>query len=125
MATLVLAYAAASQTFSLPQGVLSAVCFVESSHNPTVIHKDDGLENSIGLCQVQVSTARMFGYKGTASGLLNPKTNAYYAAAYINHQLRRYKGDLHKAIISYNSGHYVSANQKYLNKVLKAMREKR
>ncbi len=125
MASLLLAYVAASQTFELPPGVLSAICFVESSHKAYRVHKDDGPEDSIGLCQLHLSTAKWMGYQGTEKGLLEPHTNAFWAAAYLRHNLNRYHGNLDKAIIAYNSGHYDKTNQKYLNKVLKAHKEHR
>lgn len=128
-ATLLIAFAAATQTFSLPPGLLSALCYVETSHNPKAIHKDDGKGDSIGLCQVKLATAQMLGYKGTARGLLDPKTNVYYAAAYLTLNMKRYNRDIRKAVAAYNAGTHredskgLTRNRKYVSKVFKAWSE--
>lgn len=121
----------ASNTFELPKGLLSAVCWVESSHNPSKVHKDDGGEDSVGLCQLHLTTAKHLGYKGDKKGLLNPKVNAYYAAKYMRHQLDRYLGDSWRAIAAYSAGTYkqnqhgITCNRKYVHKVFDAWMEKR
>lgn len=128
---LVAIYLAASAYFSLPPGLLSAVCFVESSHRPHVVHKDDGRGDSMGVCQVQPATAKDMGYTGAASGLLKPEVNAFYAAKYLRKQLNRYGGDMVKAVAAYNAGTYREnkfgkpINQKYVEKVVKAWEEGR
>lgn len=102
--TLLLALSAATNSFSLPPGLLKSICFVESSNKPRVIHKDDGAENSIGLCQIHSSTARWLGYSGDDKGLLDPKVNTHYAAKYLKYQIDRYKQDLPSAVAAYNAG---------------------
>jgi len=99
MAPLLLAFAAATHTFSLPEGLLSAVCWVESSHRPDRIHKDDGSEDSIGLCQVQHTTAKMLGFKGSKKDLLKPTTNAFYAGKYLRYQLDNTQAILIKLLL--------------------------
>ncbi len=123
---LALLFASVTQTFNLPEGVMSAVCYVESSHRSQVIHKDDGHGNSVGLCQIKVETARLLGFTGNQTDLLNPYSNAYWAAKYLKKQLVRYDNDLGKALSAYNAGsHRVkngkTRNQHYVDKVLKAM----
>ncbi len=98
-----LALRLASQDFDLPEGLLDAICWVESSHRPQVVHKDDGRHNSLGLCQVQLRTAKGLGYRGTEKDLMAPKINAYYAAKYLYYQYQRY-GDWDLAVIAYNRG---------------------
>jgi soluble lytic murein transglycosylase-like protein len=128
---LLLAFSAATQTFALPQGLLSAVCFVESTHNAKAVHLDDGGENSVGLCQLHLSTAKWLGYKGIEKGLYDAKINAYYAAKYLRYQLNRYDGNVTKAIAAYNAGSYrVNAkgqikNRIYVQKVTNAWALKR
>ncbi len=111
----------------VPANVLSAICWVESSHRAHVINYADGRGDSLGLCQVKLSTARWMGFKGTREQLIrDPKANATYAAKYLKYQLKRYNGDLHKAIAAYNVGHYrAGANSRYVQKVLVAVREGR
>lgn len=58
---------------------------------------------SIGLCQVQLRTAKWLGYKGGVKGLLDPYANAYYAAKYLDYQYGRY-GSWIMAVKAYNAG---------------------
>lgn len=131
MTGLMLALAIATQTFHLPQGMLSAVCFVESTHRPYVLVRKDGRTPSHGLCQVKEETARFLGFKGDTRQLMDPKVNAYYAAKYLRYQLNRYHGDIRKAVAAYNSGTYrenlsgQAVNQRYIIKVYVAWAEGR
>lgn len=108
---------------------MASLCFVESSYDVEATNVDDGGGDSIGVCQVKVSTARTLGFQGTAKQLKDPLTNSYYAGMYLHHQLRRYSGDVHKGIASYNSGTWrINAegntkNQVYVNKVMKAWKD--
>lgn len=118
-------------TFSLPPGILSAVCWVESSHRINVVHKDDGKGSSLGTCQIKLPTARMLGFKGTEKELMIPKTNVYYGGRYLVRQLNRYEGDIVKAVAAYNSGTYrqtsngQAKNQVYVSRVFKAWSTRR
>ena len=129
-ATLLLLFSTMTQHFDLPKGLLSALCFVESSHDIKAIHIDDGEHNSVGVCQVQLPTAKTMGFKGTEVQLQNPKTNIFYAAKYLHMQLNRYDGDIVKAISAYNSGTYRLTrngkliNQHYVDKVFNAWEER-
>lgn len=129
--TIALIFLATGQTFDLPKGLQSALCFVESTHRAHVVNKDDGKSSSIGLCQIKLATARMMGYKGTAAQLKNPRINAYFSAKYLKWQIDRYDWDIDKAIAAYNAGKFIpgktsfAANQKYLDSVLKAWDEGR
>ncbi len=129
--SLLLLFAAASQTYHLPVGYQSALCFVESSHNPSAVHKDDGHGNSVGECQIKLSTARELGFKGTENELKVPKTNIHYAARYLSRQLIRYHNDIRKATAAYNAGSFrlnkqgKVMNQHYVDKVFKAWAERR
>ncbi len=121
-----MAFIGVTQTFSLPPGLLSAVCWTESSHRTQVVHKDDGNGTSLGVCQIKLSTARTLGFKGTEKELMAAKTNVYWAGRYLSKQLDRYHGDIVKAVAAYNAGSYREAgngqakNQKYLGKVFQA-----
>jgi soluble lytic murein transglycosylase-like protein len=129
--TLALMFLAATTAHQLPPGLLSAICFIESSHNANAIHHDDGRGDSIGICQIKLTTAKMMGYTGTARGLLNPGTNIKYAALYLQKQLMRYGFDSPKAVGAYNTGTFLpgrdgrfSRNQRYINSVFKSWAEK-
>ena len=114
-----------STQFGLPQGLLSSLCFVESNHNPQIVHYNDGIGDSIGICQIKYSTAQWLGFEGTEEELFRPEVNIYYAAAYLRHQIDRY-GSVGKGVIAYNMG---SAKQltstKYQVKVFEIWRQQR
>lgn len=124
--TLALYFVVTSQAFSLPVGLLSALCYVESAHTPSAVHFDDGGSTSNGVCQIKLNTARMIGFKGTAKQLMNPKTNIHWSGKYLKRQLDRYDGIPVKAIAAYNAGKYrvnkagLIMNRKYVKKVLTA-----
>lgn len=95
----------ASAIHGLPPGLLESVCYVESNHRTYVVHKHDGSpRSSIGICQLQLRTARFVGFNGTTKELLDPKTNIEYSARYLQYQIQRYDGDYAKAVTAYNSG---------------------
>src|SRR5262245_7401584 len=92
-----------SATFHLPPVLLSAVCFVESSHNTKAINKNDGIGHSMGVCQIKHSSAVLLGFTGTEEQLLTPEINVHYAGFYLRHQLSRYDNDYVLAISAYNA----------------------
>lgn len=100
---LIALFAAATSHYDLPPGLLNSICYVESEHNIHAVHKNDGVGDSLGACQIKLKTARFMGFKGTANDLMNPRNNVFYAAKYLKYQLKRYKSvDL--AVIAYNRG---------------------
>lgn len=123
-AALLLIFASVSQKFSLPDNLLSSLCYVESKHVIEAIHVDDGNSNSVGICQIKLSTARLLGFRGDEIRLKNPNTNIFYAGKYLRHQLLRYHGDVPKSISAYNAGscRYNKLgeikNRKYVAKVM-------
>ncbi len=98
-------FLAASIQYGLPPGLLSSLCYVESKHDVNAVHVDDGPSNSLGVCQIKLETSQGLGFKGDEKQLMSPKTNIYFAAAYLKHQLVRYNGNVTKAVIAYNKGH--------------------
>jgi soluble lytic murein transglycosylase-like protein len=94
----------AAKTVKISGAILVAVCSHESGLNNLVTPHDGG-SASIGICQVKHDTAVMLGYQGKPEGLLNPKTNAKYAAIYLKFQYDRYQNWC-KAIAAYNAGRY-------------------
>lgn len=101
---LTLLFSSVTQTFSLPQGLLPALCFVESSYNVSAVHHDDGNGDSLGICQIKYKTAQWLGFQGTEEELMQPRINVYYAAKFLAHQIYRYN-DVTRGIIAYNMGH--------------------
>lgn len=106
------------KTYELPPGLLKSICTVESNLNPKAVHHDDGGEDSLGLCQVKQKTANWL--VGPKYKLMNPYDNAEVAARYLQYQIKRYPGNLDKAIIAYNKGNAKGlTTSKYLRKVIK------
>ncbi len=123
--TLSLIFVAVSNHFGLPQDVLSSLCYVESTHNVTAIHYNDGGSDSLGICQLKYSTAVWLGFTGTEEELMEPKNNIFYAAKFLSHQYRRYNYDITKAVIAYNMGSARDLTRTtYSDKVLYTWRQK-
>lgn len=110
----------ASQQNNLPSGLLQSVCEIESGLNIKAIHHHDGKGDSLGICQIKLATAQMLGFKGTAKELMKPETNIAYAGLYLSRQLKRYNGDVDKALVAYNQGSTNGlTSSKYSIRVLK------
>ncbi len=121
---LAMLFMSTTSNFNLPDGLLSSLCMIESHHNPEAIHLDDSGTNSVGICQVKLSTAQFMGFKGTEKDLMHPAINIYYSGKYLNHQLYRYKGNIEKAVIAYNMGSTKHLTRtKYSVKVIKQWRK--
>lgn len=99
-------YKKAAVSNGIDYRVIAAICEVESNHNTKIKRIWDGGSYSYGICQVKLNTARAMGFKGKEMELSIPETNIEYAAKYLAYQLKRYKGDYKKAIVSYNKGSY-------------------
>lgn len=97
-------FVAATIQFNLPPGLLSSLCFVESKHDVSAIHHDDGSTDSIGVCQVKLKTSQWLGFTGSEKQLLDPKTNIFYAAKYLSKNIKRYDGQIERAVVAYNRG---------------------
>lgn len=119
MPALTALFISASVQFNLPPNLLSSLCYIESRHNISAISLDDGGSNSVGVCQIKLSTAQWLGYKGTEQALMTPRVNIYYAAKFLVKLRDRYGGDINKAIIAYNLGHAGQLTRtKYSDKVI-------
>lgn len=126
LVSLLLLFSLASEKEHLPPHVLESVCYIESHYNVKAFHKDDGGTDSIGVCQVKLETAQWLGFRGSKKQLMKPKTNIKYASKYLGYQLKRYSGDVNKAIISYNRGNAKNlTSTKYSDKVNKVLEERK
>jgi hypothetical protein len=126
--TIAMMFIVVSTTFHLPPGLLSALCFTESSHEATTIVLNDGHSHSYGICQIKLETARDMGYEGTAAELMQPKTNIYYAAKYLANRVKAHSGDLTRGVCAYNTGSCHSPSSSgisYVRRVFKAWKERR
>ena len=121
---LALLFLSASNVAHLPPGLLKSLCQVESSNKINAVHRDDGKGSSLGVCQIQLATARELGFKGTEKDLMKPKNNIKYAALYLSHQIKRYGGNIKRGVCAYNKGRSDGdGNNKYTRKVYKVWRE--
>jgi len=119
-----------TQANSLPPGLLSSLCYVESKHDIHAIHHDDGNSDSLGICQIKLQTAKELGFKGSKADLMKPENNIKYAGKYLRKQLARYKNNSPMAVSAYNMGTFkpgkvFAANQTYVDRVFKAWAEGR
>lgn len=95
------------------------------------VNVNDGNSHSYGICQVKLETARQMGYKGTVAGLMAPRTNVYYAAAYLSSRLKVNRGDVVCGVSAYNAGTYrgdkngAPRNITYVRDVLTAWAERK
>ncbi len=103
MGTLSTIFIAMSLKYGLPPNLLSSLCYIESKHNVAAIHHDDGGADSLGVCQIKLSTAKELGFIGTAKDLMKPNYNVKYAAKYLSKQILRYNS-VQKGVIAYNRG---------------------
>lgn len=124
---LILLFAQVSQAYGLPPGMLSALCFVESGHHTQAVHKDDGVEDSVGLCQIHYSTAKQLFPNTKPSDLYNPRINAKIAGAYLRYQYNRYgRSSWERAAVAYNKGNATQIySSRYSQMVFKSWMEKR
>lgn len=102
-------------------GMLISVCTVETNLRNVTNHYD-GNSPSYGVCQVKLSTARLFRPKISVRELMKPEVNADIAAKYLKWQLARYDGDFSCTVAAYNAGSCNKKsgsirNIKYVNKV--------
>lgn len=120
--SIMLLFVTYSDTYNLPNGLLAAQCYVESHHSIYAVNPDDGHSPSLGICQIKLATARLMGYKGGATQLMEPKYNIKFAAKYLKHQIDRYD-DIRQGVGAYNSGSFklskkgLPINQDYIRKV--------
>jgi soluble lytic murein transglycosylase-like protein len=121
MSTLAVAFTLVSSNLALPQGLLEALCMIESNHEVLAMSNHDGGSKSYGVCQIKMNTAKLVGFKGTEKQLMEPTINIYYSGKYLQKQINRYK-DLDKAVSAYNAGSYRTFNRLYVNKVMKQWR---
>jgi soluble lytic murein transglycosylase-like protein len=122
MNSIALYFLLASAQYHIPANLLSSLCYVESTHKIDAIHYNDGKGNSVGICQIKLKSAKQMGFGGTEKQLMNPKTNIYYAAKFLNYQIKRYHS-VQRGVIAYNKGNARSlTTSEYQVKVYKKWR---
>ena len=83
--------------------ILASICYYESKFKPMAIHENDGGSGSYGLCQIKLALAKSLGYKGSVNGLLDPTTNATFAAKALRYHMKKTHG-IEELIAAYNAG---------------------
>ena len=92
-------------TNKVPEALVRRVVMKESRFNPGVV----GRGGAMGLMQIKYSTARSLGYRGEASGLLDPDTNLTYGVRYLAGAYRAAGGNGDRAWSYYRTGYYYHA----------------
>ena len=102
-------------SYGIDPAIIFAMAYRESSYNPTSIG-DHG--EAFGLLQVQPKwhSARMA--RLGCSDLLDPYQNIIVGTDYLAEQMIRYGGDISKALVAYNAGHYKGVITRYAQEVL-------
>lgn len=96
---------AAAKAAKVAGALMLAICTQESGlTNAMVLH--DGGSPTYGICQIKYDTAKMVGFKGEETDLMDVKVNATYAAKYLAYQQTRYGDNWHMITAAYNSGTY-------------------
>lgn len=87
--------------------LLLAICSHESNNFTMNYAPNDHGSPSFGICQVKKSAALQNGFNEKTENLMDPVTNAKYAARYLRYQQSRYGEDNWLILTaSYNSGSY-------------------
>lgn len=127
----------AAKAAGVPANVLVSMCYNESTFDSLALNKNDGNEDSVGVCQLQLTTAKEvikklgnliqyddYGLYIPELGkkdLYDPRINSAIAAFYLKSLIKRY-GTVDKAIVAYNLGHYSPNYTKYIIKVKNIMK---
>lgn len=109
----------------VPINLMKALCFVESGHKFNVRVFDTNGRYSLGVCQIQLRTAKDMGFTGKWRTLMLPEFNIFYAAKYLRHQYIKYGKNWERAVGAYNLGHWTAQrpNKKYVDKVLQVLQD--
>ncbi len=88
-------------THGLPPSLVHRVIMRESRYNPRAVSK-----GNYGMMQIRLGTARAMGYRGDASGLLDPNINMTYAVKYLAGAYRAAGGNHDRAVALYARGYH-------------------
>lgn len=80
------------------------------------------ISSSYGLLQIMYSTAQQYGFSEEPEELFKPAIGLRYGCQHLAHLLRRFDGDVDRALTAYNAGSPESARgRQYAMKVLKLL----
>ena len=111
-----------AESYGIDPAIIFAICYRESSYNPAVIG-DQG--EAFGLMQIQPRWHSDRMARLGCTDLLNPFQNVTVGIDYVAEQLSRYGGDVGKALVAYNVGHYYGTITRYAQEVLAKAEELR
>lgn len=111
-----------AESYGIDPAIIFAMCYRESSYDPASIG-DHG--TSFGLMQVQPKWHSERMARLGCMDLLDPYQNVIVGVDYLAEQVARYDGDMSKALVAYNAGHYKGTITKYAQDVLAKAEELR
>ena len=111
-----------AESYGIDPAILFAMAYRESTYNPASIG-DRGA--SFGLLQIQPRWHSDRMARLGCTDLLDPYQNVIVGADYLAQQLQRYGGDMGKALVAYNAGHYSGTITTYAQVVLEIAEELR
>lgn len=98
-----------SAQYNVPESLIRRVIVRESGYNPKARNGP-----YYGLMQISFPTAQSMGYRGPASGLLDPDTNLRYAVKYLSGAYMVGNNNADQAVRNYSRGYYYDAKAKGL-----------
>lgn len=111
-----------AEAHSIDPVIIFAMAFRESSFNPAAIG-DNG--NSFGLLQIQHRWHQERMERLGCSDLLDPFQNVTVGVDILAEQIDRYEGNIAKALVAYNQGHFTGTVTDYAKDVLEKAEELR
>ena len=111
-----------AESYGIDPAIIFAMCYLESTFNPASIG-DDG--ESFGLMQIQPKWHSDRMARLNCSDLLDPFQNVIVGTDYLAEQLARYGGNLSKALVAYNAGHFKGTITNYAMVVMATAEELR
>ena len=111
-----------AESYGIDPAIIFAMCYRESGYNPSSIG-DHGA--AFGLMQIQPKWHSDRMARLGCTDLLDPYQNVIVGADYLAEQLTRYGGDMCKALVAYNAGHYKGTITRYAIEVMEVAEELR
>ena len=111
-----------AESYGIDPAIIFAMCYRESTYNPSSIG-DHGA--AFGLMQIQPKWHSDRMARLGCTDLLDPYQNVIVGTDYLAEQLNRYGGDMGKALVAYNAGHYKGTITRYATEVMAKAEELR
>jgi soluble lytic murein transglycosylase-like protein len=111
-----------AESYGIDPAIIFAMCYRESTYDPSRIG-DYG--EAFGLMQIQPKWHSDRMARLGCTGLLDPFQNVVVGIDYLAEQKARYSGDIYKALVAYNAGHYKGTITKYAMEIMAKAEELR